>query len=46
MVTENEEDPARVFTLRRPAPDAPLEVWPLTGREAYEHRHQFDLELR
>jgi hypothetical protein len=46
MLEESEEDPARVFTLRRPSPDAPLEVWPLTGREAYRNRHQFDLELR
>lgn len=39
-------DPVRVFTIRRSSEDGGHEVWPLTGKEAFEKRSQFDLELR
>jgi len=39
-------DPVRVFTIRRSSDNQGHEVWPLTGKEAFEKRSQFDLELR
>jgi hypothetical protein len=45
IITNDEEDPVRVFTLR-PSEEHKIDVWSLTGREAYESRIHYNLELR
>ncbi|MEB3831005.1 AAA family ATPase [Phormidium sp. CCY1219] len=45
-VVNSEEDPVRIFTIKPSAEAGIPEVWPLTGREAYESRHKYELELR
>jgi hypothetical protein len=45
IIAKDEEDPVRVFTLR-PSEEHKIDVWSLTGREAYESRIHYNLELR
>ena len=45
LVEESEEDPVRIYTLKRPI-GGELEVWPLSGREAFEKRLKFGIDLR
>lgn len=44
VVKPDDPDPVRVFTIRPKAEG--LEVWSLSGREAYESRTKFRIELR
>jgi hypothetical protein len=46
-IPEDQEDPVRVITIDK-SPDAPEvnTVWNLTGRQAYQGRKLYDLELR
>lgn len=45
VVAPDKEDPVRVFTIKQD--DAgQIEVWPLTGRKAYESRRDYELEVR
>lgn len=42
----SEEDLVRVFTLKLSKDHVHTDVWPMTGREAYENRQKYELELR
>jgi hypothetical protein len=44
VVDPNDPDPVRIFTLR--TVEDRTEVWSLSGREAYESRDKFKIELR
>jgi hypothetical protein len=44
VYAKNETDPVRVMTIH--PNKTGLEVWPLSGREAFEKRQRFELELR
>jgi len=44
VIVPGSEDPVRVFTIR-PSDDG-LDIWKLTGKEAYKNRSLYDLELR
>jgi hypothetical protein len=46
IIAEEGEDPVRVFTLRPSEDHKEIAVWSLTGREAYESRIHYNLELR
>ncbi len=46
VVADRNEDPVRVFTTKRSPDPQIIEVWSFTGREAYESRHLYELELR
>jgi AAA15 family ATPase/GTPase len=46
IIAKDEEDPVRVFTLRPSEDRKEIAVWSLTGREAYESRIHYNLELR
>ena len=46
IIARDEEDPVRVFTLRPSEDRKEIAVWSLTGREAYESRIHYNLELR
>ena len=46
VVPDRNEDPVRVFTTKRSPDPQIIEVWSFTGREAYESRHLYELELR
>ena len=41
-----DDDPVRVFTIKPSNNLGRPEIWSLTGREAYEKRRDFELELR
>lgn len=43
-VEDSEPDPVRIFTLR--PSDEGFEVWALSGREAFESRDKYKIELR
>jgi hypothetical protein len=46
VVAKEDEDPVRVITLRLTEDPKDVEVWRFTGREAYESRIKYNLELR
>jgi hypothetical protein len=46
QIRPNEEDPVRIFTVKRKSHRDMIEIWMLTGREAHEKREYYDLELR
>jgi AAA15 family ATPase/GTPase len=46
VVAKDDEDPVRVITLRLTEDRKDVEVWRFTGREAYESRLSYNLELR
>jgi AAA15 family ATPase/GTPase len=46
IVAQKDEDPVRVFTIKPLKGTDQIEVWPLTGREAYESRIDYELEVR
>lgn len=45
-ISADADDPVRIFTLRPTSDRGRPEVWPLTGREAYSKRINYDLDLR
>ena len=45
IISEDDEDPVRVFTLRNDEKKG-IEVWSLSGRESYKNRILYDLEIR
>jgi hypothetical protein len=45
-VVAPDEDPVRIFTIKPSEDTHRLDVWVLTGREAYEKRRSYELELR
>jgi len=46
VIAPDDEDPVRIFTIKPSEKTGRLEVWPLTGREAYESRRDYELEVR
>jgi hypothetical protein len=46
MLASSSEDPVRVFTIKPSEDYKRIEIWKLTGREAYKNRSYYDLELR
>jgi hypothetical protein len=46
IIAKGDEDPVRVITLRPSEDRKEIDVWSLTGREAYESRIHYNLELR
>ncbi|MCH8291248.1 AAA family ATPase [Candidatus Poribacteria bacterium] len=46
VISLNDEDPVRVFTVKPSEDIARPEIWSLSGREAYEMRRNYELELR
>lgn|GEM_PF-1023566 len=46
MFAASSEDPVRVFTIKPSEDYKSLEIWKLTGREAYKNRSYYELELR
>ena len=46
MFAASSEDPVRVFTIRPSEDQKSLDIWKLTGREAYKNRSYYELELR
>ena len=46
MLAPDDEDPVRVFTIKPSEDTGRIEVWPLTGREAYANRRDYELEVR
>lgn len=46
IVAKDDEDPVRVITLRLTEDHNDVEVWNISGREAYDYRQNFSLELR
>jgi len=45
IINRNSPDPARIFTLKK-SKERKVDVWALSGREAFEKRDKFDIELR
>jgi len=43
-ITDSDEDPIRIFTLDRSTDD--IGIWALSGREAYDQRTQYNIDLR
>jgi predicted ATPase len=46
VVTNDDEDPVRVITLRLTEDRKDVEVWSFSGRESYKDRIDYNLELR
>jgi predicted ATPase len=46
FLKDESEDPVRLYTIKRPSMRDVPEVWVLTGRDAYEKRKDYALELR
>jgi hypothetical protein len=46
MFASSSEDPVRVFTIKPSEDRKSLDIWKLTGREAYKNRSYYELELR
>lgn len=46
LISVTDEDPVKIFTIKKTGIKGVPEVWPLTGRDAYEKRIKYDLELR
>jgi AAA15 family ATPase/GTPase len=46
VILLNDEDPVRIFTVKPSEDIARPEIWSLSGREAYEMRRNYELELR
>jgi hypothetical protein len=46
VLTASSEDTVRVFTIKPSEDQKDLDIWKLTGREAYKNRSYYELELR
>ena len=45
IINRNSPDPVRIFTIKK-SKERKVEVWNFSGREAFEKRDKFDIELR
>ncbi len=45
LITDKNDDPVRIFTLRN-SQDNHIEIWSLSGHEAFEKRQKFGIDLR
>ncbi len=45
-IVGTDDDPVRLFTLKKNSERDEIEIWSFTGRDAYEKRQKYELELR
>lgn len=45
-IIKNDNDIVRIFTIKQSSNENTIDVWKLSGKEAYEKRLNYDLELR